>query len=236
MLIHRDVFESVLPATTTEDTRYYLAHVHVRPDGTVEATDGHIALIAKAAESATPDADFPSQGIPELTEIPAPILVDAAIVRSLISATPKREQLPVLSQIKIGQNGAGAVLCATDLQAPRIAQLEAEASDARRFPTLDRVRVPADRPAIKIRFGVEVLEHLCKAAKAAYKQSGHAEATILFSIPTEAQYQGKVSGEITEADPNPGWVPNGYVEAGVRIDIRSTYVAIEGVALPFREA
>ena len=59
MLIHRSAL-NMLEKITTDDTRYALQCVHVRADGLVEATDGHILLrVTGAARDA---AEYPACG------------------------------------------------------------------------------------------------------------------------------------------------------------------------------
>jgi hypothetical protein len=234
MLIKREVLESVLPACTSDDSRYYLTAVQIQPDGTVEATDGHIALRAKGKHDCE-DADFPIvPGAPELQEIAKPILVGRETVKRLIAGTPKRATIPVLTEIRVGQDGADPVLLSTDLTVPVIIRVRTD--EQGKFPNLDPV-FPKDRPELHLRLGLNVLEHLCKAMKAAYKgeHGGRGrEPSIVLYVPTEDQYR-KQDRTAHEAAAKGETVYTNQIISGVRVAVQSSDVDLRGVVMPFGE-
>lgn len=60
MIIRRELLQAVLPATSSDNTRYYLKGVQVDPaKHTATATDGHVLLIATDT-APFPDEDFPA--------------------------------------------------------------------------------------------------------------------------------------------------------------------------------
>ncbi len=185
MIIRRSVLQAVLPATTDSDRRYSLDAVNVRPDGTVEATNGSIAILARD-KSPIDDADFPIVAGSEFKGNPAGnILIPTAIVKSMIAAMPKRSPIPVLAALQLGANGSetgSAFVSATDLQAPRVAHITNDGT----FPAIDRVIPAADKAGtVDVFFAVDVLETICRAARAVSASGKKSKAPIVrFAIPT----------------------------------------------------
>lgn len=192
MLIRRETLQAVRPATTAEDTRYFLAAIQIEPTGVCVATNGHILIKASEA-SPMPAEDFPIvPGVPEHTTAPTgPILMSADIADRLCKATPKGPRaMPVLRTVQITTNGDGSsYAAATDLTVPIVVKLT---PDGQNFPAYDRV-IPKDRPTLAIVLGVPVLEVLIKSAKAIGATS------IRLELPTGSECLSKTHGTINTA-------------------------------------
>src|SRR4029450_3088825 len=193
MLIRRETLQAVRPATTTDDTRYFLAGIQILPSGACVATDGHV-LIKASEPYPLENADFPTvPGMPaDTTEPSAPILIASDVAEKLIKATAKRTPIEVLKTIQVMTNGDGSSYAvATDLAVPIVVKLTPD--PVRTFPTFERVIPDSDRPTVTIVLGVPVLETLIKSAKAIGATS------IRFTLPTEAKCQSKAQGVINTA-------------------------------------
>lgn len=190
MIIRKETLQAVLPATTKDDTRYFLKAILVEPSGRCIATNGHIMLLA-TDEHQEPDADYPAKpGIPEFKSSPeVGVLLPSDMAEGLIKAMPKgkRSTIPILNGVQIGTNGEeGFNVVATDLESVRTGHIQADGKDGT-FPKYERVLVPADRPHLKVSLSTEVLKALIKSAEAA---SDTKLTTITFEIPTETKHQG----------------------------------------------
>lgn len=220
MIIRREALHAAL-AATAEDTRYYLNAVQLEPAAhRVVATNGHVLLIV-TDHSPFPDADFPSIAGAEFHGDPAgAILAGADIVRAILSATPKKTSIPILTCAQLGANGTeqSATLAATDLQAPRVATLTNE-MDGRQFPQYERAIPKADRPGVRVTLAVDVLEQLIKAAKA-IKPGARSHPMITFDVPTEEQH-------IDKAD-------HRTVTAALGITMKGDAITVTGAAMPCR--
>lgn len=256
MLIKRQVLSAVLPATTIEDTRYYLTGIQILPDGRCVATDGHILLVAKD-EHQQDDKEFPSKGMPEFLRSPTePVVVGREIVAKLIAAMPKRGCIPILEYAQLGTSEGGAVICATDLTAACVVELPAD--EQQQFLDYARVLPKKDRPELTVHLAVEILEKIIKAAKAIQGSSRSSTGGVVaFRVPTEAQYQGRIplDHEFTfnesamcidddticdhegcgKSKGTHRGEPDGVVMAAVGIDITSSEgIEITGCAMPCR--
>ena len=225
MIIRREVLQAAA-AATVEGSAYYEGVIQVAPDGAVRSTDGHIALVIREA-SRFPDNEFPARDVPEYHGDPQePVLVPVDTVKSLIAAMPKgtgkrrTPTIPILAAVQIGVNGNGGVYAAaTDLHTPRVARLT-DGQIEQRYPAIDSMIPPADRQAVRVTFGVDVLQRLIAAAKAI--QAGGREATITFAIPTERAHQHHVAGK-----------PTGSVSSAIRVRMRGPEgITITGAAMP----
>lgn len=229
MIIRREALSAVLPAVTSDDTRYGLSRVRIEPSGRVVATNGHVLLMADQTH-AFPDEDFPFvpgapfHGTPETA-----IHVDANTIKALIAATAKKATIPILQAIQVSRNGSDktVTLSATDLSAPRVATVRTD--EEIRYPEYARV-IPADspeRPTVKVSLSVEVLETLIKAAKAVQtdKRTKIVELEIPIgrkdrSAPCQATGSNR-PGEVISA-------------VKVRIPGKGSDVDVHGVAMPCR--
>lgn len=187
MIIKRETLQAVLPAATSDDTRYTLAVVQVQPDGRAVATDGHILLIAQD-KYPQKDEDFPAiTGAPYTSDPAEPVLIPLSMAQRLIGAMPKKSPIPILKAAQLSTNGdGGCVISATDLEVPCVVHVPKPEGS---FPQWQRVLPRADRPALSVSLSIEVLEHLIKAAKAV--QDKGKLGTITLQIPTEHQHQGR---------------------------------------------
>lgn len=216
MIIRREALKAALAATTTDDTRYFLNAVQVRPDGTVAATDGHVAFIAKEAHppaqangGAYPDDDFPIvPGAETHGSITVPVLVDSDIAKRLIAGTAKKATIPVLACVQFSQNNDGAVAVSTDLQVPCVVHIK---DAGQTFPAIERVMPAEDKPSIKVCLSNAVLESLLKASKAI--QGRKMIQTITFSVPTDQT----------------------TCVSAIRVGMTSDEVHVDGVIMPCRE-
>src|SRR4051812_32393968 len=210
MIIRRETLAAVLPAVTFDDSRYFLSSVCIEPDGRAVATDGHVMLVA-TDNSPMPDEDFPIiPGAPFHGTPAAATLIDADVIRGLLSAMPKRPTMPILAAVQLSQNGTPqtATIAATDLQAPRVATVT---SEGKTFPSYERVMPAAEQPTTLV-LAIDVLETLIKSAKAVHgtRKSGPAPM-IRFDIPKNEGNQ---------------------VTAAVRITITGADVTVTGAAMP----
>ncbi len=184
MIIRREALNAVLPATTADDTRYFLHALLAEPaNHRVIATNGHVMLFATDNEPQA-DADFPTVPGAEFHGDPAPICIDADIARSMIAAMPKRPTINILASAQLSQNGSEetATIAATNLSAPCTATIKRQEAD--QFPNYERVIPKADRAVVRVALGVPVLEALIKSAKAVCAKD---KGVITFEIPTEAR-------------------------------------------------
>lgn len=211
MIIRRETLLAALAATTPDDSRYFLQAVRIEPSADrVIATDGHVLLIATDRHPQA-DSDFPSwiehHGNPS-----APVLVEADTIRALLATLPKRPTITILGSIQVSQNGSeeSATLAATDLSAKNVATVT---DSGKQFPRYERV-IPTfgeDKPSIRVRLGLPVLETLIKAAKAV-SDVKHAAGSITFELSTK-------NPEVIDA-------------IGVSIEGRD--VTVTGCAMPMR--
>lgn len=213
MIIRREALNAVLPATTADDTRYYLNAVLAEPaNNRVVATNGHVMLFATDNEPQA-DADFPQVPGADFHGNPAPICIPADIVRSMINAMPKKHYLPILTAAQLSQNGSEqtATIAATNLSAPCVATLKRD--EQGRFPNYDRVIPKADRPVVRVALAVDVLETLIKSAKAVCGTGrGATKAIITFEVPTEKR----------------------DVESACSVTVKGESVTVTGLAMPCR--
>jgi hypothetical protein len=182
MIIKRETLNAVLPATTAEDTRYFLDAILAEPEKhRVLATDGHIMLIA-TDNYPYADADFPAIAGAEFHADPDPICISTAIAKSMIATMPKKPTIEILAAAQLSRNGsdATATLAATDLQAPRIATLHRD--DTAKFPAYQRV-LDVSQSTVRVTLSVVVLEAMIKSAKAVSKNKR--VPLITLDVPTD---------------------------------------------------
>ena len=156
-------------------------NVNARPDGTIEATDGHILVRVKRNTQEDP-AEFPTvQGMPIPQPTTEPALIPVDVVKRLIGAMPKRATLPILQTAYLAKSGGNVQIAATDLQAPTVAVLDTDGT----FPQTDRVMdsVSAQKsPTINVTLRADVLMMLAKIAKQA---KGNDRGKLTLTIPTD---------------------------------------------------
>lgn len=223
MIIRRETLNAALPATTHDDTRYFLSKVQITPSGEVRATDGHIAIIAKDRHR-LPDEDFPIvPGAPFHGDPSSPVLVDATTIKRLTAGTPKgkRMPIPVLCGIQISRNGSDHTftLAATDLKAPVVATVETV--NGENFPTLERVFPAADKVGtVPMVLSVEVLENLLKCAKAV--QGAKRFQAIRFEVPIGRRDRFIADGKL------------GMVSSAIRVTVEGEETEVVAVVMPCR--
>ena len=256
MIVRKETLQAVLPATTKDDTRYFLKAILVEPNGRCIATNGHIMLLA-TDEHPEPDAEYPAKGglIPEFKGSPdVGVLLPGDVAEGLIKAMPqgKRSSIPILHGVQISTNGdEGYTVVATDLESVRTGHLQANGKD-QTFPKYERVLVPADRPHLKVCLSTEVLKALIKSAEAACDTK---LTTITFEIPTETKHQGHKPHDCTFTNLNFRYdhqvpddtvcekcgqtkaehigAPDGSLAGPLRVTY-GTSIKVEGVVMPCR--
>mgnify|MGYP001608434969 CR=1 FL=1 len=232
MIIRRETLQAVLPATASGDTRYSLHAINVRPDGTVEATDGHIAIQARE-KGRLPDEDFPIvPGVESFHGNPdGNVLIPVDVVKAMLGTMPKKTTLPILHAVQLAKKGTegAATITATDLQAPRVAKIDPSA--AGQYPSIDRVMPAADKPdTVELLLAADVLEVLCKAARAVGAPEKSAKAPILrFVVPFGASDRQKI-GRHDGQEPNVR--PLGEVISAVRVTVVGPDVELTIAAMP----
>jgi DNA polymerase III sliding clamp (beta) subunit (PCNA family) len=246
MIVRKEMLQAVLPATTDDDSRYFLRAILIEPDGRCLATDGHILLVARD-EHPEPDADFPSvdaapfHGSPEKG-----VLLPTTSAQSLLKTIPKKSTIPILHGVQISTNGEkGCTVVATDLQSINTVHVQENGKDGT-FPNYKNVIPPADRPCISVCLSLQVLKDLIKSAEAV--EPSKKLQTITFSIPTEEKHQGreplldhtfnrqsldselcKVCGEHEKTHSK----PDGQIVDAITVKY-GTSIKVEGVVMPCR--
>ena len=126
-----------------EDGRGQITNVHVRTDGTVEATNGHFAI-------QVPPATIPSEDFPVVAgmggSFEGSLQIPAETCKAVLKVLPKRPTLPILATAHVGAKDGKAVITTTDLEVgiPRcVVQTDSK------FPDIDRV-VPKSDEGIKV--------------------------------------------------------------------------------------
>jgi hypothetical protein len=216
MIINRLLLASVIPATTADDSRYFLNAIRLEnggPNVAAIATNGHVLIKASAPIVSMPDDEFPACG-PELAPTHT-AMVPKAIAVDLIKATKpgKRNEHKIITGAKIGTDAAGnTIAVTTDLQ--NVRTFDVSASKDAIFPEYGRVLDSASKHAIaaSLILGVPVLRALLAAAEAGDAPS------IRFEVPATDPICGYVDDPIraswhVKADPD---------------------VTIEAIAMPMR--
>lgn len=251
MILRRETLKAALAAASDgPDRGYWLDAVQVRPDGSVVATDGCICLVARD-KYPQEDSDFPVAGVAPFKGNPEKaVLLPVSAVKALLQALPKKSTIPILQAVQLSTNGTegGIVVSATDLQAPRIAHVDAEKAGGN-FPITDRVMVSKDRPALQVTLSTDVLKALIAAAEAVQgKRKGVKSITL--HVQTEPQHQGgkpresedhkftkhKVTGmcEWCGQGERAHQDPDGTIIDQIRVTIAGDDVDVEGVVMPCR--
>lgn len=254
MIIPKLILAAMKPITASKDTRYFLDTVCVRPDGTIEATDGTVALRAKIdladEQTVYQDKEMPTKGLPPFEGNPAyAVLIPSAVVDKLIRAMPKRSTIPILQAVQLSDHPEGTLptIAATDLDVPAVATLD---TGDRRFPDTARVYARAQQgPQLRVCLAVEILERLCKSAKAC--GTGRMD-TITFYIPTGPEHQGRQRRAGLDHDFVGSWAsetceicgkpradheePDGKLQDPIYLEMGSpSTVTIDGCVMPCKE-
>lgn len=170
MILHGKALAALLCIAKPEG-RYFTDCIHVKPDGTMEATDGGVALSITPMPPAIEDADFPSGKFSVAYESPTrAVQLPRPKVEAALKGVSKKATIPILGHVQLleytpepGRNGvAPVVLRATDLDGRQEVIIEQE---TRVFPDLARVQPSPERPEVTVHLGIAALESLIKAAK-----------------------------------------------------------------------
>ena len=157
---------AVRHAASKNETRYNLYGIHFREDGSVEATDGHMAA---RATSPTPNVEeFPDVGIEATEESLKPFILPLSAADEISKSIPKRQRMSVLEHAAldvVGTNASGSSgitrFVTTDLETKR--PTESHKIDGE-FPNVDAV-IPAmeGKPAFVL--DAKLVERACKIAR-----------------------------------------------------------------------
>ena len=157
--------------------RYQMTAVHVLPDGSTEATNGHFAI--RVPPSLTSAEEFPAVAGLGGGFNGAGLLIPADVCKAALKALPKRETIPVLRMAHVGAGAeAGhAVVTTTDLETTNARPTKAPDGT---FPDLDIVMPPADDTG---RVVVGVNAHYLKAiAEYAIKVAGNPKGSVVICM------------------------------------------------------
>ena len=227
MIIKRQAIAAALPATTSDDTRYFLKALELRPDGTVVSTNGHLCVMVRDTEPYA-DADFPIvPGAPFHGSPAKAVLIDGDVAKRMIAATPKKSSIPILKGLQVSRNGSDdtATVAATDLDSPMVSTLKDEGQT---FPDCDRVRPKLDdQPTIEVGIGIPVLEAMIKAVKAL--QTDKRAPMVKLVIPIGRRHRDVTPGEGPEI-PTSGALIGAFCFKATGSD----GLQLDGIAMPMR--
>lgn len=216
MLLHKSIIQA-LTVATADDSRYALAGIHVDPDGTAIATDGHMMLYARKPAT-TPAEEYPSTPSTSTAPIDAAgnvgghtIPIDALTQAAKHVRT--RQPMSAYDHVAVTPNDTGIRVVAID-KSGAVSDQHVDPLDGT-FPAWDRV-LPKHKPTMRVRFSARILADLAKAAKAV---GGKGDASaVLFEFTDEGN-----------AEP-----AKGYAD-GVAITIASDDgLDLAGVVMPMR--
>jgi hypothetical protein len=208
---HRQQLAAALVATSTKPYHPNMRGVQVRPDGSVAATDSHMAVIVKQTHAADA-ADFPI--VPngsEMGPLTGPAFVETDTAKRLIAGADAKSPIPILHTVRIGTTPDGRTEAhATDLRAPVVATIP-EPSGAT-FPNLAPVyQATEHQPTVRLVLSRVMLEHLAKIAKTIATNPNGMHA-VTFDVPTDGP----------------------EVLTAVRVTMRSSDFEVDGVVMPCR--
>lgn len=158
-----------------DEGRYQISQINVKPDGTVEATNGHYAIRVPA--SRYPGSDFPDvegRGGP----LSGPVMIPAETAKATEKALPKKSTIPILSCAYVGNGGGSAKIATTDLETPIVRTAPQSRS---KFPDLDSVIPEVTDKSIRIGMNAEYLRDI--AAYALKSGNGRAAVMVELIIP-----------------------------------------------------
>ena len=160
MLLNRRQL-SVAVVASDDPSRPSLTGVCIRPDGTTEATDGHVLLRVTPSPAAPAEAEFPRQaGSPADPQVSAPFILPAAAALDIMKAIPK-SRLPILEHARLESLNGTVIFVTTDLDTTR--HHEARPVEGP-YPNTDQV-IPEGEPVFSIGFDLGLLEHAVKAMR-----------------------------------------------------------------------
>lgn len=141
-----------------DEGRYQCSGVNVKPDGTVEATNGHYAIRVPASKY--PGCDFPEvEG--KGAALSGPAVIPADTMKAAEKALPRKATIPILGCAFVGNGGPNVKITTTDLETPTV---RAVAPIQGRFPDLDQVTPKIGPKALHIGMSVEYLRDIAAYA------------------------------------------------------------------------
>ena len=154
---------AVRHAASKDVTRYNLCGVHFRADGSVEATDGHMA--ARATSGTPPAEEFPDVGIESTSEPLEPFVLPLSAATEIVKAIPRRQSMPVLEHAALdvagANSGENARFVTTDLEVKR--PVEFRKIDGE-YPNVDQV-MPQMKGKPAFVLDASLVERACKIAR-----------------------------------------------------------------------
>lgn len=154
----------VAKAASDDACRPQLNGVHFRPDGSIEATNGHMLL--RFTPNTDPESvEYPAKavGVDNLADIPpAGVIVPTETCTDAAKALPKRQRMPVLNNVVMAECNGTVRLASTDLE--KRSDHVAKPVDMP-YPNTDQV-FPKDDPTLVIGFDAHYLKTLAEAALA----------------------------------------------------------------------
>ena len=120
MLLTKQALQAVLCAS--HDVSRPLQYLRIDPDGSVWATNGHVALKVTQSKELTADTDFPKvPGIPEDAVSPdATVYLPRELVEKVIKAIPRRPSVPILGRCLLVGTKTQLFVATTDLETPSV--------------------------------------------------------------------------------------------------------------------
>ena len=155
---------SVRHAASKDETRFNMNGIHFREDGTVEATDGHMAARVKVE---TP----PAEGYPHVADLTptdeplVPFILPIKAAEAVVRAIPRKQANPVLEHAVLdvaetnGNESARFVTSDLDTTTPMLAN-----KIDGKFPDTDQI-FPSITGDPSFSLNVGLLERACKIAK-----------------------------------------------------------------------
>ncbi len=164
ILLHQKLAR-IVDVASDDATRPYLTGVHVVENGAhpiVEATDGGMAIRARAT-GPVPSEDFPAvPGMPEAASGPVDVIVPAETWRAAFKAIPKKASLPILQHVAMVRTEEQIAFAATDLERGTV--IPSRTIDGR-FPDTKLI-YPQTTPTVRIAFSAGRMIRLLRALAA----------------------------------------------------------------------
>jgi hypothetical protein len=225
MLTNVATLRALTHIAADQDDRYgCISYVHVAQmeDGAVraQATDGHIALrVTERWDKTVPVADLPA-GVDHAGDASAPVLVPIAAIKAITSEkTPRKSPLQnVMNTVAVVPANGRPARVARWSNAWREVALATREDDAVAFPKIEKAIPEPDARPLMVALNVDLLENLCRAARALQADKKQATVRLRFSN-----------------DPDK-WGKNGYgYEEAVRIEMfTSDGATVDGALMPMR--
>ena len=177
-IVRGSVLAAVARCASDEPARPQLCGVHVAPDGTVTATDGHCLLrVSPEGDAAGQAADFPKPaGKPVEPLGPAGVIVPGSMATEAARLAPRKGSVPALvDHVALGMRGERVEAYGTDLDTFRTLQGRPPAGN---YPDTEQV-IPNKEPLHRIALDLDLLANMLAAMKAAGVPGGQGYGVIL---------------------------------------------------------